>query len=63
MIKIVDRNGNKLVQKVVKANGELIRYQTVAINNKTVTVLDRHTTLAEARMNIGKMPDGKQISA
>lgn len=56
MIKIVDRNGDKVVQKVTTPKGELVAYQSVAVSNGSVTVLDRHKTLAEARANIGKFP-------
>ncbi len=50
MIRIIDRNDTQVVQKVVKPNGELLRYQ-YGIPGNPMTVA---STLTEARAMIGK---------
>lgn len=50
MIRILDRNNDQVVQKVVTPKGDLIRYQYGIPGNPMTAV----STLAEARIKIGK---------
>ncbi len=51
MIRVLDRNDDKVVQKVVTPKGDLIRYQYGIPGNPMTAV----STLIEARVGIGKM--------
>ena len=59
MIRVIDRAGNKSVQKVTKPDGSLVRYQTVVENNGVITVLNDHDTLLAARRDIGRVERGQ----
>ena len=51
MIRILDRNDDKVVQKVITPKGDLIRYQYGKPGESMTAV----STLAEARKAIGKV--------
>jgi hypothetical protein len=50
MIRVLDRNDDKVVQKVITPKGDLIRYQYGIPGNPMTAV----STLSEARVGIGK---------
>ena len=57
MIRILDRLDDKVVQKVVTPKGDLIRYQYGKPGESMTAV----STLAEARVAIGKFKDKTTI--
>lgn len=62
MITVVDRNGDKVVQKVTKPNGNLVRYQVVTNGVYDAEQTKVFVNLESARIAIGKTAGGQPIT-